>query len=79
MRQNMATAVSASDAPALAKALERAATFSPDPSWKWAEIAKTGAEFARQGDMSAARKSCKGCHEAYKNAWKQQYRTRPIR
>jgi hypothetical protein len=79
MRQNMATAVSANDSPALAKALEKAATFSPDPSWKWAEIAKTGAEFARQGDISAARKSCKGCHDAYKNQWKQSYRTRPIR
>jgi hypothetical protein len=79
MRQNMAPAVAANDTQALAKALDRAAAFSPDASWKWAEIAKTAAEFARQGDMGAARKSCRGCHDSYKNDWKASYRTRPIK
>ena len=79
MRGNIATATTANDTQALARALDRAATFSPDASWRWAEIAKTGAEFARQGDMSAARKSCKGCHELYKPSWKANYRARAIK
>ena len=79
MRKNIAPAVTANDTQALARALDRAAAFSPDGSWRWAEIAKTGAEFARQGDMSAARKSCKGCHVLYKATWKSSYRSRPIR
>jgi hypothetical protein len=79
MRANIAPAITANDTQALARALERAAAFSPDGSWRWAEIAKTGAEFARQGDMSAARKSCKGCHELYKPTWKEKYRSRPIK
>ncbi len=79
MRSNIATAITANDTQALARALDRVATFSPDGSWRWAEIAKTGAEFARQGDMSAARKSCKGCHEAYKPSWKASYRSRAVK
>lgn len=79
MRANIAPAITANDTQALARALDRVAAFSPDSSWRWAEIAKTGAEFARQGDMSAARKSCKGCHELYKPSWKSSYRSRPIR
>jgi hypothetical protein len=79
MRANIAPAVTANDTQALARALDRLASFSPDGSWRWAEIAKTGAEFARQGDMSAARKSCKGCHELYKPSWKSNYRSRPVK
>jgi hypothetical protein len=79
MRANIAPAITANDTQALARALDRLASFSPDASWRWTEIAKTGAEFARQGDMSAARKSCKGCHELYKPSWKSNYRTRPVR
>ncbi len=79
MRANIAPAITANDTQALARALDRAAAFSPDGSWRWSEIAKTGAEFARQGDMSAARQSCKGCHELYKPSWKSNYRSRPVR
>ena len=79
MRKNIAPAITANDTQALARALDRLAALSPDASWRWAEIAKTGAEFARQGDMSAARKSCKGCHELYKPTWKASYRSRPVK
>lgn len=79
MRKNVSSAVAANDAAALARALDRVATFSPDASWTWAEMSKTAADAARRGDMREARKSCQGCHNAYKAAWRERYRARPIR
>jgi hypothetical protein len=78
MRANMGTALAASDAPALSKALDHAASLSPDPSWTWAKIAKDGAAAAQKGDMAAAKASCKSCHDAYKDKYKTQFRGRPI-
>jgi hypothetical protein len=80
MRQHVASAVAANDAPALAKALDRIATMSPDPSWgSWVEMSKTAADAARRGDMTEARKSCQGCHNAYKTKWRDSYRTRAVK
>lgn len=78
MRKNVATAVAANDAAALARALDRVATFSPDASWTWTDMSKKAADAARRGDMTEARKSCQGCHNAYKAAWRDKYRTRPV-
>lgn len=78
MRKNVATAVAANDAAALARALDRVATFSPDASWTWTDMSKKAADAARRGDMTEARKSCQGCHNAYKAAWREKYRTRPV-
>ncbi len=79
MRKNIAPAVTANDAPALAKAMDKLATMSPDPSWAWADIAKQSAEAARRGDMDEARKACRACHTTHKPVWRQKYRLRPIR
>jgi hypothetical protein len=78
MRVNIAPAVAANDPQVLAKALDRLAAFSPDPSWNWAPIAKAAAAAARRGDMTEARKSCQGCHNAYKEQWKTQFRKRAV-
>jgi hypothetical protein len=78
MRVNVAPAVASNDPQQLAKALDRLAAFSPDPSWNWAPIAKAAAVAARRGDMPEARKSCQGCHNAYKEQWKTQYRKRAV-
>ena len=79
MRKNVATAVAAKDTAKLARALDRVATFSPDPSWSWAEMSRVAADAARRGDMAEARKSCQGCHHAYKREWVDTYRRRPVR
>ena len=79
MRKNVATAVAAKDAAALAVALDRVASFSPDASWRWAEISKRAADAARRGDIAEARKSCQDCHHAYKADWNAKYRARPVR
>ena len=79
MRVTMAPALAAKDAPALARALERTATFSPDAAWQWAAISKTAAEAAKKGDIEGARKSCQGCHTIYKTPYKEKFRGRPAK
>jgi len=80
MRQYIATAVSASDTNGLAKALDRVATMSPDPAWtSWVDISKKGADAARAGNMEEARKSCQGCHDAYKTKFRASFRNRGIK
>jgi len=78
MRANMATAVAANDTAALARALDRTASFSPNPSWSWSQMSKVAAAAARAGDMAGARKSCTGCHNLYKEPWKQSFRKRAV-
>lgn len=78
MRANVATAVAAGDTAALARALDRVATMSPNPGWQWVQISTTAAAAARNGDMAEARKSCTGCHNLYKEPWKASYRKRAV-
>ena len=79
MRANMAPALAGKDGPALAKALERTATFSPNPAWEWAAISKTAAEAAKKGDIDTARQSCQGCHSKFKAPYKEKFRVRPAK
>jgi len=79
MRKNVAPAVTANDTQALATAMDKLATLSPDPSWEWADIARKSAEAARRGDMDEARKACRTCHSTLKPQWRQKFRGRPIR
>ncbi|HQY62266.1 MAG: hypothetical protein IPF92_03590 [Myxococcales bacterium] len=79
MRRNIAPAVTAGDTEALARAMDKLATFSPDSSWEWASMAKASAAAARRGDMDEARKACRGCHTTMKPLWRQKYRLRPVK
>lgn len=78
MREKMAPALAANDAPALAVALDRMAKFTPTPGPEWKTISETAADAARKGDVAGARKSCQGCHNAFKATYKQKLRTRPV-
>lgn len=78
MRERVATAVTANDAPALAKALDQMAKFSPSAAWQWNAMSATAADAARKGDMAEARKSCQGCHNAYKAEYRAKFRARPV-
>jgi hypothetical protein len=78
MRDNVASAVAANDSAALARALDRTAALSPDPTWTWKAVAAEAADAARRGDIPAARKSCQGCHNAYKPQYKEKYRLRRV-
>jgi len=79
MRANVAAPLAADDAAALATGLEKAAKLSPDASWSsWVSIANAGAAAAKKNDIAGARASCKQCHDAWRDAYKSKYRTRPI-
>ena len=70
MKANMNPSIAASDFPALATALDKAATFAPAGYTNWASIAKDGAKAARAQDMTATKASCRTCHEQYKEKFK---------
>lgn len=78
MRANMGPAMASKDLPALAKALEKSASLSPDASWEWASMAKAGAEAAKKGDFAGAKASCKTCHDKYKDAYKEKFRAKAV-
>jgi hypothetical protein len=78
MRANMGPASANGDLPALAKALDSAGGFSPDSTWTWAKISKDGADAARKGDLATAKAACKTCHDAYKDKYKSQFRTKAV-
>jgi hypothetical protein len=79
MRANVAAPLASNDTKALANGLERAARLSPDGAWSsWASFAEAGAAAARKGDLVGARASCKGCHDAWREAYKKKFRLRPI-
>lgn len=84
MEKNMDSAVEKEDAKALAAAFEKSATLVPDPKWNegdngWAKIAKAGADAAKSGDIAAAKKECKTCHKAWRDKYKKEFRTKPIK
>ncbi len=79
MRVNMAPALAAKNTAALAAALEKSALMSPDPKWTWAAMANKAAADAKKGDLAAARTSCTGCHAAYKQPYKDKFRTRAVK
>jgi len=67
-----------SDLPALAKALDEIALFAPAGYTNWASISKDGAAAARAGDLTAAKASCRSCHDQYKQKYKTEIRARKI-
>jgi hypothetical protein len=79
MRANVAGPLSANEMAALAVGLEKTAKLAPDPAWTtWATLAMSGAAAAKRGDIAGARASCKGCHDAWRDAYREKYRLRPI-
>jgi hypothetical protein len=79
MRANMGSPLAAGDMAALGTALDHAATLSPDATWTtWAQFAKQGSTAAAAKDMNGVKASCKSCHDAYKDKYKAQYRTRAV-
>lgn len=79
MREQMAPALAAKNAPALAKALEASANMSPVASWEWKGMAMDAAAAARTGDVETARKSCQTCHNAFKAQYQAKFRLKPVK
>jgi cytochrome c553 len=83
MEKNMDPASEKGDLKALAAAFEKAAGFAPDPKWNegatsWSTLAKEGAALANKGDLAGAKKQCKACHKAWRDKYKQNFRTKPV-
>jgi hypothetical protein len=78
MKANTNPPVAAPDFPGLATALDKIVTFAPAGYTNWASIAKDGAKAARAQDMTAAKASCRTCHDQYKDKYKKEMRTRKI-
>ena len=75
----MNPAVASSDTAALGTALDKASGFAPPGYTNWASIAKDGAKAAKGGDLTAAKASCRTCHDQYKQKFKaSEYRTKKI-
>ena len=78
MKANTNSAVATGDLAALATALDKSASFAPAGYANWAAIAKDGAKAAKGGDMTAAKASCRTCHDQYKTKYKAELRGRKI-
>lgn len=85
MRTKLVAANAAGDMPALAAALDKIAKLSPDSSWNgtdvdqsWDAISKVGAAAARANDPAKVKAACQACHDAWKDKYKEMFRTRPV-
>lgn len=78
MKANMAPAAANGDSAALAKAFEYVASHAPAGFSDWSKIAKAGAEAAKANKIDDAKKSCKTCHDQYKNKYKEEMRDKPF-
>lgn len=83
MEDNIKPATENEDTAKLAQLMAQLPRFVPDPSWNegpegWSTIANTAAEKARANDFAGARASCKQCHKAWREKYRQEFRPRPI-
>jgi hypothetical protein len=78
MKSNANPLVTTGNLPGLATALEKIVTLAPPGYPNWASIAKDGAAAATSGDLTAAKASCRTCHDQYKQKYKTEIRGRKI-
>jgi hypothetical protein len=79
MRANMGAPLAAGDMVALGGAFTHVAAAGPDPTWtSWTQFANQGAAAAAAKDATGVKASCKSCHDAFKDKYKSQYRTKPF-
>jgi hypothetical protein len=80
MRTNMGTPMAAGDLDTVGKALDNTPGLNPDPTWAtvWNQSSAAGSAAAKNKDTAGVKASCKTCHDAYKDKYKTQYRTRPV-
>lgn len=83
MQSEMDAAVDKEDAKALASAFDTLVGWAPDPAWNtgaesWSKLSKEGAALAKAGDIAGARKLCKSCHKAFRNKYKEAFRSKAL-
>jgi hypothetical protein len=78
MKTVLTDAVASEEGAKVAAALTTLAGKAPVEFADWKAIAMAGAAKAKDGDIEAAKASCKQCHDIYKEAYKKTMRDRPF-
>lgn len=78
MKANMTPAMSANDAPRLQRAFARVADLGPAGYATWRPIALQGEDAASRGDVEAARRACKECHDEHRPRYRSGLRARSL-
>lgn len=84
MDKNLQAPMEAGKFDVVATNLKKVAKMAPDAAWEkgdkpWGKFIKEGVAAANAGDVKALKKSCKGCHKAFRKNYKKQFRTKPIK
>ena len=78
MKANLNPPVTTNDAAGLEAGLTKLAGMAPPGYTNWATIAKDGAKAAKGGDLTAAKASCRTCHDEYRPKYRAEIRGRKI-
>lgn len=87
MEANTKQAVEDGDVEAMAVAFHKIEFMTPVPEWDseehgdnaWVKLSRRGAELAEQGNAREARRLCKGCHDQWRDPFREQgFRTAPM-
>jgi hypothetical protein len=80
MKPNMGAPLAGQDFDTLQKSLQLVADKPPPASDfpKWSAMSQQGADAAKAKDLKGVKKSCKDCHDAYKEAYIKALPTRPF-
>lgn len=83
MEDHILDPMEAKDTEKLAKLLHTIEFMSPKPEWNegedgWAQIARAGAKAAEAGDFKGAKATCKGCHQKWRDAYREDFWRYPV-
>jgi hypothetical protein len=79
MKPNIGAPLAGQDFPTLKTNLQMVADKPPPGDYpKWSAMAQAGADAAAKSDLKALKKSCKDCHDAYKEKYKKDLPNRPF-
>jgi hypothetical protein len=74
----VAAPLARNDMKTIAESLRKVSTFGPAGFTTWPTIAQDGAAAADRGDRTALRAACNQCHGTWREAYRQQFRERPL-
>ncbi|WP_437659234.1 hypothetical protein [Sorangium sp. So ce1182] len=80
MRDNAGTPMASGELITIAKSMEKAGSFGGPDMKDWAKLARKTSDDARANKTDDVKADCKACHDAYKDAYKQNaaLRNKPI-
>ncbi|MFO0677322.1 MAG: cytochrome c [Polyangiaceae bacterium] len=79
MKGNVAGALASEDFATLATGFDRIGAMAPPGYATWASLSSQGSAAAKANDMAGVRAACSGCHNQFRNKYKAEMRSRPVR